>query len=331
MTNSHFPIGALPPLDQDPDNQAPLISIVIPFRNTEKFLHEAIESVLGQSSHNWELLLVDDGSSDRSPLIASSYVKTYPKKIRMLTHDGRRNLGVSATRNLGLSQARGRYACFLDADDVFLPDKLKEEVKILEANPEAFAVCGAYQYWYGWTGSANDVGRDFTVTLGIEAERLYQPPALLIHNLRAGGRKPGTSSIMLRRDRLSFDVCDESFKGLGDDQVFWAKLSLSAPLFVTDKCLFKYRQHSDSLCAEAMKSGEDLAAWQRFLAWLEQHLISEKVDHAEVWKALRRSQRSINYQIRFAPIKLWYRRLLPIRWRYWLRDRWINLQMLRNH
>lgn len=283
-----------------------------------------------QSYKHWELILVDDGSTDNSPEIARRYAKLYPNQVSLLTHEGRRNAGVSASRNLGLRQAGGEYVCFLDADDVFLPDKLEKELTILQLNPEAVVVCGAFQYWYSWTGIDSDRHRDFGVTLGVESGRLYQPPDLLIHNLRAGGRKPGTSGIMLRRDRFRVDACDESFVGLGDDQVFWAKVSLLLPIFVIDDCLFKYRQHPDSLCAVGLQDGEDFLAWQRFLTWLDGYIAAENVDDQRVLRALKTCQRSIAWQIRLAPVKHFYRRLLPLRVRYQLRDYWIRLQSLRD-
>jgi glycosyltransferase involved in cell wall biosynthesis len=331
MTTSDSVFAQPRQLNDKPETQDPLVSIIIPFRNTERFLQDAIDSVLAQSYDNWELLLVDDGSSDRSREIALQCASQHPQKIRLLEHDGRRNCGVSASRNLGLRQATGEYACFLDADDVFLPRKLERQCAILKSNPEAVVVSGAFQYWYSWTGIESDARRDFTVHLAVEANRLYRPPELLIHNLRANGRKPGTSSIMMRRERLPIDVCDESFIGLGDDQVFWAKLSLHVPVFVTNECLFKYRQHSDSLCAVALRGGDDLVAWQRFLSWLEGYLTSEEISTTEVWDALKRCQKSIALQIRFASMKLLYRRLLPIRTRYWLRDRLIKMRSVRQH
>src|SRR5215468_2383730 len=173
--------------------ETPLVSIIIPFWNTGQFLAEAIDSVLAQNYYNWELLLVDDGSTDGSLKIAEEYSQRYPEKITILHHNGRKNCGISASRNLGLARAVGRYVCFLDADDVFLPGKLALEVKVLRSNPEALVVCGAYYYWFSWTGLEEDRQRDFTVTLGVTPEQVHRPPSLLIHNLRAGGRKPGTS------------------------------------------------------------------------------------------------------------------------------------------
>ncbi len=114
----------------------PLVSIVLIFFNEAQFITEAIESVLAQSEGGWELLLVDDGSTDESSKIAQTYAQQYGAGnsaeseqsggIRYLTHPNHENRGMSATRNLGLQQAKGKYITFLDADDIWMPNKLAE-------------------------------------------------------------------------------------------------------------------------------------------------------------------------------------------------------------
>ena len=86
------------------------VSIVTPFLNAGPFIAEAIDSVLAQSFRDWELLLVDDGSSDGSTAIAHAFAAAHPERIRYLCHDGRVNKGASASRNLGTAAARTRCA-----------------------------------------------------------------------------------------------------------------------------------------------------------------------------------------------------------------------------
>src|ERR1044072_153968 len=104
-----------------------LVSIIIIFLNAEKFIEEAIESVLAQSYDEGELRRADGGSTDRSKEIAQRYARRYPEKVRYVEHEGHMNRGMSATRNLGIREARGELIAFLDADDVWLPEKLKEK------------------------------------------------------------------------------------------------------------------------------------------------------------------------------------------------------------
>ncbi|MDJ0799822.1 MAG: glycosyltransferase family 2 protein, partial [Calothrix sp. MO_167.B12] len=93
--------------------------IIIFFNAGEQFFIEAIESVFAQTYENWELLLVDDGSTDGSTEIALRYAQKYPEKVRYLEHKEHQNRGMSATRNLGIRHAKGEYITFLDADDVW--------------------------------------------------------------------------------------------------------------------------------------------------------------------------------------------------------------------
>ena len=118
----------------------PLISVIIVFLNEERFIKEAIESVLAQSYRNWELVLVDDGSIDCSSTIARSYQTTYSAQVSYLSHPGGRNRGMSVSRNLGLMQAKGQYVSYLDADDVWLPEKLLQQVAILDSYPDCAMV-----------------------------------------------------------------------------------------------------------------------------------------------------------------------------------------------
>ena len=113
-----------------------LVSITIPIFNAERFLRETIESVLAQDYRQWELLLADDGSTDSSSAIARDFAHGFRAGC-LSEHPGRRNLGVNATRNLGARNSRGEFLAFLDADDIWLPEKLEAHVNAMMQNPEA--------------------------------------------------------------------------------------------------------------------------------------------------------------------------------------------------
>src|SRR2546422_7731236 len=157
----------------------PLVSVIIIFLDAERFLQEAIESVFAQTYNHWELLLVDDGSTDASTALAWQYVTQAPGKVRYLEHAGHQNRGMSASRNLGIKNAKGEYISFLDADDVWLPHKLEQQVAIMDSQPAAAMVYGATQYWHSWTGNPEDLRRDWVPKLGIPPNTLMQPPTLL--------------------------------------------------------------------------------------------------------------------------------------------------------
>src|SRR5438128_2284668 len=109
-------------------NDDPLVSTVMIFLNAERFMQEALDSVFAQTWERWELLLVDDGSTDDSREIAKRSAAEHPAKVRYLEHPGHENRGMSASRNLGIRHARGAFVAFLDADDVWLPAKLAEQI-----------------------------------------------------------------------------------------------------------------------------------------------------------------------------------------------------------
>src|SRR4026208_1024460 len=111
-------------------NKKPVVSVISIFFNEEKFIEDAVKSVFAQTYQEWELLLVDDGSTDKSTEIARRFAEQRPERVRYFEHDGHENRGMSATRNLGIRNAKGDYIAFLDADDMWLPHKLDRQVGI---------------------------------------------------------------------------------------------------------------------------------------------------------------------------------------------------------
>jgi glycosyltransferase involved in cell wall biosynthesis len=107
------------------------VSIIMPAYNQERFVAQAIESVLGQTFQDWELVVVDDGSTDATAEVVLQY--SDPR----ICYFKQENRGVSAARNLGLAKGRGEYLAFLDADDTYFPRKLEAQVKCLEHNSSA--------------------------------------------------------------------------------------------------------------------------------------------------------------------------------------------------
>ena len=121
----------------------PEVSVVTIFLNGEAYLREAIDSVLAQDFANLELIMVDDGSTDASTEIARGYAASFPDRCVFVEHPDHANRGMSASRNAGIAVARGRYVAFIDADDVWTPEKVREQIAIFEAHPEVGMVAGA--------------------------------------------------------------------------------------------------------------------------------------------------------------------------------------------
>src|SRR5580693_6014535 len=115
---------------------SPLVSVAMPVYNAEKYIMQAIDSVLGQSYPHFELVIVNDGSTDRSKEIIHSYSD---KRIRF--YDNEVNLGITKTRNKCIQYATGKYIAVLDNDDIALPFRLEKQVEFLESDFD-YALCG---------------------------------------------------------------------------------------------------------------------------------------------------------------------------------------------
>lgn len=110
-----------------------LVSVIMPTYNCGQFIRESIDSVLAQTYENWELLIVDDCSTDDTETVVSAY--TDPR-IRYMRNE--HNMGAALTRNRALREANGRYIAFLDADDLWLPEKLERQLAFMQQNGYAF-------------------------------------------------------------------------------------------------------------------------------------------------------------------------------------------------
>jgi len=250
----------------------PRVSVVAIFLNEERFISEAIESVLAQDFHDFEIVLVDDGSTDKSTMIARDYAARYAPIIRYLEHPGHQNLGQSTSRNLGLAAARGEFVAFLDADDVWEKTKLTEQLAIMEAFPKLGMVCGAARYWSSWNG-----GNDVITPTGHRYNAIILPPeaALALYPLGKADA-PCPSDLFLRRDVVvSLGGFEEHFAGprqMYEDQAFLMKLYLATPVYFSDRVWLNYRLHADSSMAEAVSQGRYHEWRLYFLNWLEAYL-----------------------------------------------------------
>ena len=112
-----------------PEN--PLVSIITPSYNAEKYLVQTIESVRKQSYQNWEMLIVDDYSVDRTLQIIESYCKK-DDRIKLIRLES--NQGATKARNRAIKEAQGRYIAFLDSDDIWFPEKLEKQMSFLQQN-----------------------------------------------------------------------------------------------------------------------------------------------------------------------------------------------------
>ena len=157
----------------------------MPAYNAERFIAESIDSVIAQTWPHWELLITDDGSTDGTAEVVRAYARRDPR-VRLFRFP--RNTGLAAkARNYSLSRARGEFLAFLDADDLWHPEKLEKQVRHLQQNPAAEAVCT----WYTVFGDAERAA---------QWERMmWRYDSLTIDEEQILNQTPATPTVMLRR------------------------------------------------------------------------------------------------------------------------------------
>jgi glycosyltransferase involved in cell wall biosynthesis len=268
----------------------PVVTVVLPFWNAEPYLEDAVQSIRGQQLADWELVLVDDGSTDGSTEMAHDLAAT-DDRIRYIDHPGHQNLGSSASRNVGVAHGTAPYIAFIDADDVSMPNKLAEQVDLLENMPDVALVVGAIEYWYSWNPEstrANQIRRPG----GIQDQRLDPPESLLaVYPLGALGGAGITGLVR----RSAFDAVggfEEIFRGLFDDQAFLAKIYLHFPIYISSRTWYRYRQHNAS-CVGGTSRIDHWRSRGAFLVWLETYV--ERFGDRRVIGAVQRARRQVRY------------------------------------
>ena len=269
---------------------SPRVSVITIFFNAAEFLGEAIESVLAQDYRDFELLLVDDGSADGSAAIAQDYAKREADRIRLLRHSGHVNRGMSASRNLGMREARGELIAFIDADDRWRSNKLSDQVAIFDEHPRVDACCGAVNYWRSWAG-----GTDEVIPTGHVQNRPVEPPEAILAVYPLGkAAAPCPSDLIVRRaTALALGGFEESFTGalqMYEDQAFLAKLYLEAVVYFDKRCWLDYRRHDASCVAAVTRDGRYDEVRKHFLEWLSDYLAQRPhLQRGEVMNALDRA------------------------------------------
>jgi glycosyltransferase involved in cell wall biosynthesis len=209
----------------------PKVSILMPVYNGEKFLPEAIESMLGQTFTDFEFMIIDDGSTDNSVAIIQSYQEN---RIRLLRNEC--NLGITESLNKGLAAAQGELICRMDADDVSLPERLETQVKFLDEHPDV-AMVGTWVILIDSNGK--EIEREhYPVT----SEQIFRK--IFIHNPFAH------STVLIRRSAINeVGVYDPQFLH-NEDYDLWLRVSAKFKGANIPQQLVRRRIHEKNITIE---------------------------------------------------------------------------------
>ncbi len=282
--------------------KTPVVSVVIAFLNEERFLEEAIGSVLQQTYTDWELILVDDGSTDNSSQIAKEYANKYPGTIRYLEHANHLNKGLSASRNHAIKHAQGDLIAILDADDVWLPHKLSNQVAIFNQDLSVSMLIEASLYWFSWSNPDND---NVLIPIGTLPDKTYTPFELLFNLYPLGvGAAPCPSGWMIRKDvfdRVGF--FEESFTKdyqLYEDQAFLSKVYIHEKVHVSSGCNNWYRQRPTSIVHQVKGKGSYHLVRKYFLEWLSGYVNQKHIYNPQLRSLINRNLLPYRYPVYYS-------------------------------
>lgn len=215
------------------------VSVVIPAYNAMTYLPETVESVLKQTFSDYEVLIINDGSSDH--IVEWADQATDPR-VRIISQQ---NQGVSAARNTGIAQAQGEYIAFLDADDLWEPTKLEKQVGCLEANPSVGLV-------YTWTALIDQFGQPTrrVWTSHIEGNVWEQ---IVVNDMISNGSSP----MVRRRCFETAGVFDPNISS-SEDRDMWTRIAVNYPFAVVKEVLTFYRRHPHNTTNQRQKMIQDL-------------------------------------------------------------------------
>lgn len=220
-----------------------MISVIIPVHNAENFIRDTIDCVRAQSYRDWELLLVEDGSTDRTLEVMSAYLeKLQDKRIRLtvrnITSPGEKTFGAARARNLGISLAEGRYIAYLDADDRWQEDKLERELAFLEKKQAGFVFTG-YEF-----GDENAKGTG----------KVVHVPETLVYEQALANTTIFTSTVMIDTEKIEKSLIEMPYIKSEDTASWWKILRTGVTAYGLDENLVVYRRAGKSLSSNKIEA-----------------------------------------------------------------------------
>ncbi|WP_019679563.1 glycosyltransferase [Ruminococcus flavefaciens] len=197
-----------------------LVSIIMPSYNTGKYIAETVESVIAQTYKNWELIIVDDCSTDDTDSVVQNYLSD--KRIKYLKNAY--NSGAAVSRNRALREAKGKWIAFLDSDDLWMPEKLMWQIKFMKKH--------GYHFSYTNYSEIDESGKSNGITV--------TGPKRITKTGMFNYCWPGCLTVMYNREYVGLIQIADIKKN--NDYAMWLKVCQKAECHLLNKCLAKYRK-----------------------------------------------------------------------------------------
>jgi len=259
-----------------------LVSVVIPCFNGARYIAAAIRSVQEQHWSELEIIVVDDGSTDGSAdLVAANF-----PDVRLLRQA---NQGAAAARNHGVRQARGSWIAFLDADDIWLPGKLKAQSDMLRAEPAARVVYTAWQVWAGEAPMPDAAEAESLLAGADDAARWAGPSGWIYPDLLLDCAL-WTSTVVVHRSVLDEIGMFDTDLHIGEDYDLWLRASRVTRILRVDRPCALYRAHAESITRGApLENYRSIVVTRAISRWGYGHEPAGTAVRARVRRALARS------------------------------------------
>ena len=214
-----------------------LVSIIVPVYNAEKFIREAMDSVSAQTYPHWELLLVEDGSSDGSADAITGYMEEKKDpRIRLVMQPI--NQGAAEARNRGLKESVGRYIAYLDSDDLWTPAKLERELAFMKEKDAAFAF----------------TGYEFADENGVGTGKVVRVPETLTFKQALSNTTIFTTTVMFDTEKIPKELLKMPVMKSEDTALWWKVLGQGYTAYGLDENLVKYRRAGRTLSSNKLEA-----------------------------------------------------------------------------
>lgn len=225
--------------------QQNLVSIIVPVYNAGNYIEETIRMVEAQTYQDWELLLIDDCSADNSRAVIEAYLtereqrvspEETERQIRLIRRE--ENGGAARTRNTGIAEAKGRYIAFLDADDIWMPDKLTREIEFLQKKQAAFVFTS---YEFG-DEQARGTGK------------IVHAPEFLTYEKALSRTVIFTSTVLIDMEKTGRELVYMPVVKSEDTALWWKLLKNGFTAYGLDEVLVIYRRPAKSLSSNKLEA-----------------------------------------------------------------------------